>query len=113
MKFKEELKVQFAGLNNKIYYLPDGVTSLRYRHFLLAEIDKKKNKKNIQNVFFKIKDDLIREESNVIKKCERILVLRSILNQVPTYYKLDSAKRPAIEQSTRTTKDYILSELWQ
>ena len=62
--FKEELKVQFAGLNDKRYYLPDGVTSLPYRHSLLTELDKKKNKKNIQNVLFKIKDDLIREESN-------------------------------------------------
>ena len=111
--FKEELKVQFAGLNDKRYYLPDGVTSLPYGHFLLTELDKEKNKKNIQNVLFKIKDDLIREESNLVKKCERICVLRSILNQIPTYYKLDSLKRPAIRQLTRTTKDYILSGLWQ
>ena len=113
MKFKKELKTQFAGLNDKRYYLPDGVTSLPYGHFLLAEIDKKKNNKKIQNILFKIKDDLIREESNVIKKCERIRVLRSILNQVPTYYKLDSIKRPHIEQLTATTKDYILSGIWQ
>ena len=112
MHFKEELKVQFAGLNDK-RYLPDGVTSLPYGHFLLTELDKKKNKKNIQNVLFKIKDDLIREESNLIRKCERIRVLRSILNQILTYYKLHSLKRPAIQQLTRTTKDYILSSLWQ
>ena len=67
MHFKEELKVQFAGLNDKRYYLPDGVTSLPYGHFLLTELDKKKNQKNIQNVFLKIKDDLIRQESNLIK----------------------------------------------
>ena len=60
-----------------------------------------------------MKDDLIREESNAIKNCERIRVLRSILNQVPTYYKLDSIKRPAVKQLTTTTKDYILSGLWQ
>ena len=113
MKIKEEVKTQFASLNDKRYYLPDGVTSLPYGHFLLAEIDKKKDNKKIQNILFKIKDDLIREESNITKKCERIRVLRSILNQVPTYYKLDSVKRPAIEQLTRTTKDYILSGLWQ
>ena len=113
MHFKEELKVQFAGLNDKRYYLPDGVTSLPYGHFLLTELDNKKNQKNIQNVLLKIKDDLIRQESNLIKKCERILVLRSILNQIPTYYKLDSLKRPAIQQLTRTTKDYVLSGLWQ
>ena len=67
MQFKEELKVQFASLNDKRYYLTDGVTSLPYGHFLLSELDKKKNIKNIQNVLFKIKDDLIREESNIIK----------------------------------------------
>ena len=113
MHFKEELKVQFAALNDKRYYLPDGVTSLPYGHFLLTELDKKKNIKNIQNVLFKMKDDLIREESSIIKKCERIRILRSILNQSPTYYKLDSLKRPYINQLTRTTKDYILSGLWQ
>ena len=113
MHFKEKLKVQFAGLNDKRYYLADGVTSLPYDHFLLTELDKKKNQKNIQNVLLKIKDDLIRQESNLIKKCEKIRVLRSILNQIPTYYKLDSLKRPAIQQLTRTTKDYVLSGLWQ
>ena len=113
MKFKEELKVQFASLNDKRYYLTDEVTSLPYGHFLLTELDKKKNIKNIQNVLFKMKDDLIREESNLIKKNEKIRVLRSILNQIPTYYKLDSIKRPAITQLTRTTKNYILSGLWQ
>ena len=66
MQFKEELKVQFASLNHKRYYLTDAVTSLPYGHFLLSELDKKKNIKNIQNVLFKIKDDLIREESNII-----------------------------------------------
>ena len=113
MKFKEELKDQFAGLNDKRYYLPDGVTSLPYGHFLLAEIDNKKDNKKIRIVLFKIKDDLIREESNTIKKCERIRVLRSILNQIPTYYKLDSLKRPAIKQLASTTKEYILSGTWQ
>ena len=35
-------KTQFAGLNDKRYYFPDGVTSLPYGHFLLADINKKK-----------------------------------------------------------------------
>ena len=113
MNFTEEYKIQFAGLNDKRYYLPDGITSLPYGYFLLEEIDKKKNNKKIQNILFKIKEDLIREESNAVKQCERIRVLRSILNQVPTYYKLDSIKRPHIEQLTNTTKDYILSGIWQ
>ena len=74
---------------------------------------REKNHKKIQNVLFKIKDELIRNECNAIKKCERIRVLRSILNQIPTYYKLDSIKRPNIQNLTKCTKDYILSGIWQ
>ena len=114
MRMTEQYKTQFAGLNDKRYYLTEGITSLPYGHFLLAGLDKKKeNYKKIQNELFKIKDELIREECNAIKKCERIRVLRSILHQIPTCYKLDSIKRPCIIQLTRTTKDYILSGIWQ
>ena len=114
MRILEQYKTQFAALNDKRYYLTDGITSLPYGHFLLAELDKKKeNYKKIQNELFKIKDELIRQECTAIKKCERIRVLRSILYQIPTYYKLDSIKRPSIIQLTRPTKDYILSGIWQ
>ena len=113
MRLTEQYRTQFAGLNNKRYYLTDGITSLPYGHFLLTELDKKKNYKKIQNVLYKIKDEFIREECNAIKKCERIRVLRSILYQIPTYYRLDSIKRPCIQQLTRSTKDYILSGIWQ
>ena len=41
MRLIESYKTQFAGLNDKRYYLSDGVTSLPYGHFLLAEIDEK------------------------------------------------------------------------
>ena len=43
IKLIETYKMQFAGLNDKRYYLPDGITSLPYGHFLLAEFDEKKN----------------------------------------------------------------------
>ena len=81
MKLTEVNRTQFAGLNEKRYYLTDGVTSLPYGHFLLAELDEKKSYKKIQNVLFKIKDELIRDECKAIKKCERIRVLRSMLKQ--------------------------------
>ena len=54
MKLTEVNRSQFAGLNDKRYYLTDGVTSLSYGHFLLAELDEKKSYKKIQNVLFKI-----------------------------------------------------------
>ena len=114
MRMLEQYKTQFAALNDKRYYLSDDITSLPYGHFLLAELDKKKeNYKKIQNELFKIKDELIREECAAIKKCERIRVLRSILYQIPTYYKPDCVKRPSIIQINRPTKDYILSGIWQ
>ena len=113
MKLTEVNRTQFTGLNDKRYYLTDGITSLPYGHFLLAELDEKKSYKNIQNVLFKIKDELIRDECKAIKKCERIRVLRSILNQAGTYYKLDSTKRPDIPNLSKCTKDYILSGIWQ
>ena len=46
MKLTEVNRTQFAGLNDKRYYLTDGVTSLPYGHFLLAELDEKKATKN-------------------------------------------------------------------
>ena len=113
MKLTEVNRTQFAGLNDKRYYLMDGVTSLPYGHFLLPELDEKKSYKKIQNVLFKIKGELIRDECKAIKKCERIRVLRSILNQAGTYYKLDSMKRPDIPNLSKCTKDYILSGIWQ
>ena len=114
MRMLEQYKTQFDALNDKRYFLTDGITSLPFGHFLLAELDKKKeNYNNIQNELFKIKDELIRQECTAIKKCERIRVLRSILYQILTYYKLDSIKRPSIIQLTRPTKDYILSGIWQ
>ena len=113
MRLIESYKTQFAGLNDKRYYLTDGVTSLPYGHFLLAEIDAKKKYEKIQNVLFKIKDELIRDECKAIKKCEGIRVLIRILGQAGTYYKLDSTKRPNIPNLSKCTKDYIISGIWQ
>ena len=107
-------KTQFAGLNDKRYYFPDGVTSLPYGNFLLADINKKKKQYNkIQNVILEIKDSLIRDECKAVNKCERLRVLRSIFNQALTYYKLDSNKRANISNISKPTKDFILSGIWQ
>ena len=107
MKLTTINKTQFAGLNDKQYYLTDGSTSMPYGHFLLAELNERKKKyKKIQNVLFKIKDDLIREECKAIKKCERIRVLRSILGQSGTYYKLHSTKRPDIPNLSKNQRSY-------
>ena len=105
---------QFAALNDKRYYLTDGVISLHYGHFLLAEIrEEKKQYKKIDKEIMQIKDKLMREEHKACPKCERLRVLRSILSQSPTYYKIDSNKRPNCKNISQSTKEYILSGMWQ
>ena len=105
---------QFAGLNDKRFYLSDGITSRPYGYFLLSEIrDKKKQYKHIHRKIMQIKDNLLRQGHRKSSKCERIRVLRSILAQPPTYYKLESTKRPACKNISQSTREYILSGMWQ
>ena len=42
MKMETVKKVQFASLNEKEYYCPDGITSLPYGYPLLLELRKQK-----------------------------------------------------------------------
>ena len=55
----------------------------------------------------------MRDEHKACSKCERLRVLRSILSQSPTYYKIDSNKRPNCKNISQSTKEYILSGMWQ
>ena len=114
MQMTTARRKQFAGLDDKRFYLSDGITSLPYGHFLLSEIrDQKKQYKQIHREIMLIKDNLIRQEHRACSKCERIRILRSILAQPPTYYKLDSTKRPSVRNISQSTKEYILSGMWQ
>ena len=90
------------------------ITSLPYGHFLLADLrQQKKEHKEIHKQIKSIKYDLLKEEHKACSKCERIRILRSILNQSPTNYKLDSNKRPKQTNILQTTKAYILNGYWQ
>ena len=60
-----------------------------------------------------IKDVLMREEFKACAKCERIRILRSILAQPPTYYKVDSTKRSTIGNISNSTRELILGGMWQ
>ena len=44
MKMKPVRKTQFAGLNDKRYYLHDGIVSLPFGNFLLENVRKEKEK---------------------------------------------------------------------
>ena len=60
-----------------------------------------------------IEDVLMREEFKACAKCERICILRSILPQPPTYYKVDSTKRSKIGNISNSTRGHILGGMWQ
>ena len=105
---------QFGALNCKRYYLTDGVCSLPYGHFLFTDVrEKKKKYKQIHKKIVEIKDELLRDEFKAGAKCERISLLRCILAQPPTYYKLDSTKRAAIKNIFGNTREYILGGNWR
>ena len=61
--------------------------------------DKKKKYKHIHCEVKQIKHGLLQEEKKAANRCERICILRSILNQTFTFLKLDSSKRPASVKS--------------
>ena len=104
---------QFGLLNSKRFYLTDGVTSLPYGHFLLASIrEKKKEYKQIHKKILQIKYDLMRQEFRACGKCERIRILRSILAQPPTYYKLNSTKTATIDNIFKSTRECLLGGTW-
>ena len=76
-------------MNDKRYYFSDGITSFPYGHPLLELLrEKKKTFKEIQKHIHENKFDFLKDESAVIGKCERIHILRSILSQPFTYFKL-------------------------
>ena len=113
MQMTTVTKKQFACLNDKRFYFSDGITSLPYGHFLLAETrDEKKQYKQIHKDIMCIEVNLMRQEYRACTKCERMRTLIST-SQSPTYYKVDSAKRPSVKNIFQSTRDYILSGMWQ
>ena len=107
-------RTQCGLLNSKRFYLSDGVVSLPYRRFLLTSIrENQKKYKRIHKKVMPIKDTLMREEFKACAKCERIRILRSVLSQRPTYYKVDSTKRSVIRNISDSTRANILGGMWQ
>ena len=85
-----------------------------YGHFLLTSIrEQKKQHKQIHKNIFQIKGDLMRQEFRACGKCERIRILRSILAQPPSYYKVNSTKRAVIDNIFNSTREYLLGGMWQ
>ena len=82
-------KTQLVGLNNKRFYLSDGIVSLPFGHYLLNNVRKEKEryKNEIQyQIHNKKKKDLLEEETTAVRGCERLRILRSIFAQPPLLY---------------------------
>ena len=109
-------KVQFASLNNKIYYFSDGIVSLPFGHPSLNEVrDYKKSLSKIHTVIANEKDKILLLENEVVNDNERLRILRSIFSQPITYYTLKTNNRYCGKNKKfgyTTTRDYILNSRW-
>ena len=78
------------------------------------KIDKKQT---IESFLREEKRKLIQMEKSKVEKSKRISIYRSILQQKPTFFHLDSLKR-SVENNqninfSQTTRSYILNGFWQ
>ena len=109
-------KVQFASLNNKRYYIWDGIVPLPFGHPSLKEIrDYKKFLSKIHTVIAKGKDKILLYENRVVNDNERLRILRSIFSQPITYYALKTNNRYCGKNKKfdyTPTRDYILNPQW-
>ena len=107
MQMKSISKVQFGQLNDKRFYLANGILSLPYGHPLLENVRKQKDKyRDIHKVIQTKKEDFLKEKTKVIEKIPSLNILNQIFNQVPLIYELDSETN-FFKSGWNTTKDYI------
>ena len=101
-------KVQFASLNDKPYYCPDGITSLPSGHPLLLQLRKRKKAfPKIQKLIKEEKNNFLKEALNAIRKHERINTFRTILSKSLSYYNI--IKGP---NDFCSTPKYIINSKW-
>ena len=109
-------KVQFASLNHKRYYFPDGIVSPPFGRPSLNEVrDYKKSLSKIHTVIAIEKDKILLLENEVVNDNERLRILRSIFSQPITYYTLKTNNRYCGKNKKfdyTTTRDYILNSHW-
>ena len=101
-------KVRFASLNEKRFYIMDGILSLPFGHFLLKKARDLKEKyrltinKDIEDQVY----NFIWAEAEALHKCKRLGVLYQIFKQPPIYYLLNSTS--IVKGSTfKSTKEQI------
>ena len=107
MQMKSLSKAQFGQLNDKRFYLSNGIISLPYDHLYLEKLRKEKYKyRDIHKVIQRKKDDFLKEESKVIENIPRLNILKQIFGQIPILYELNSNTK-FISSGWKTTKELI------
>ena len=95
MRINSISKCQFTSLNDKKYYLSDGIVSFPLSHPYLDEIrsSKKDSKEKLLKLVRYKQFEILRIEANAATACKRLLILRSILLQPFDYFKSEPNKR--------------------
>ena len=95
MRINSISKCQFTSLNDKKYYLSDGIVSFPLSHPYLDEIrsSKKDSKEKLLKLVRYKQFEILRIEANAATACKRLLILRSILLQPFDYFKFEPNKR--------------------
>ena len=110
-------KSKFAQINDKRYYFSDGIVSLPFSNPFLHEINQFKKDKiqKIEAFLLEKKDKLLCMEKIAVAKNQRLSLYRSILQQNPAIYHLDSTKRSVENHNinfSQMTRSYISKNFW-
>ena len=106
-------KAQFGQLNDKRFYLSNGIISLPYDHLYLEKLRKEKHKyKDIHKVIQRKKDDFLKEEYKVIENIPRLNIVKQIFGQIPILYELNSNTK-FISSGWKTTKELLKNGSWK
>ena len=94
MVLEQTEKSKYAQVNDKRYYFSDGIVSLPFSHSFLHEINQLKKDKNKKiQLFVRTIRQAFTHEKNAVAKSQRLSLYRSILQQNPAIYHLDSTKK--------------------
>ena len=113
MEMKSVSKIQFGKLNDKRFYVSNGLVSLPYGHPSLEELRKEKHKyRDIHKVIQTKKDDFILKESKILESIPRLNILGQTFAQRPILCKLNSDTE-FISLGWKTTKKRIKNGSWK
>ena len=104
MQMKSVCKIQFGQLNDKRFYLSNGIVSLPFGHRSLEKLRKEKHKyPDIHKVIQTKKDELLLKESKIFESIPRLNILSQIFAQTPILYELNSDMK-FLSPDCKTTK---------